>query len=324
MSKKYGFIRKTSAPKDKFELARKFSNYGIAFSYIPEGNYGVGYGGELSFAQPTKYGYFPPTATPLMKAKVGDFLISQQPLRLEHWRKLVASADLSISDELISSEQLIHTINRKITRNEIKIYPSSGDRQSSPSLKPTFISQQTELNPVLELEPETAIEVAKALGVSLPYWHEWEIATRGPYGQLYPWGNEIDLDALSLERQDYSTDTESVMGYYRYDKEIYFVHSFGDYANKPSPFGLLGLARAGREWNLCHKRQPLNEDVILRSISDLGSMAYMIPGVSKGHRSGNYKEKMHLTFSGPPLPCYAPRNVGDTLYNEAGFRLVLR
>jgi hypothetical protein len=144
------------------------------------------------------------------------------------------------------------------------------------------------------------------------------------------------LAQLSLEYQDYSVDEESVMGYYSYDQEIYFIHSFGSYANISSPFGLVELAWPGREWNYCEPDDPLADTpYILRSIADLGAMASMIPGIRPGTwgAEGWRRTKRHLAFSGPILPCYAAGTVGmqqdehgqvirEALYPEAGFRLV--
>src|SRR4051812_34533658 len=45
---------------------------------------------------------------------------------------------------------------------------------------------------------EDAAHIAASLGVSLPYWYEWEIAARGPEPFLYPWGNELDRRQLTL------------------------------------------------------------------------------------------------------------------------------
>ena len=44
-------------------------------------------------------------------------------------------------------------------------------------------------------------------------------------------------------------EDEGVMGFYRYDQEVIFIHDFKEYAQKESPFGLMDLARIGREWN---------------------------------------------------------------------------
>lgn len=121
-------------------------------------------------------------------------------------------------------------------------------------------------------------------------------------------------------------DDESVMGYYRCDQDLYFVHSFGAYQGQSSPFGLVGLAWPGREWNVGDAAALQTDDPVLRSISDLGSMAMMIPGWRPNSWGiyGWQQTRTHQTFSGPALPCYLPAAAAEKLYPKAAFRLVWR
>ncbi len=109
-------------------------------------------------------------------------------------------------------------------------------------------------------------------------------------------------------------------------------HDFKEYAQSESPFGLMDLARIGREWNRTDDTYPLpDDDFILRSLSDLGTVAVMVPGIRYNSWRNNpwiYKR----AFSRPTLPCYALSTVGENpnlgygnpLYPEAAFRIVIR
>jgi formylglycine-generating enzyme required for sulfatase activity len=304
---------------------------GVAFAHIPAGEYEVGHEGEGLLVRPPQIAFVSPTATQLSKVSAGAFWISKEPLRLSQWRKIVSHPDCSSLDGLVPSAHLKEIAVRRVTDPEITVAPSASEQQSDPDAQPRRIAQQVELDPVLTLDEARAAGVAEALGASLPRWYEWEIATRGPRGWRYPWGDEMSLSELSLEVKDYSVDEESVMGYYSYDQDVVFIRSFGSYADQASPYGLTGLARPGREWNLCHDGQPTAEErYVLRSISDLGGMAYMVPGIRPRTWGGREWPKTYvdIAFSGPILACYAPPAVGVTwdgpLYREAGFRLVYR
>jgi hypothetical protein len=317
---------------------------GFAFAHIQAGAYHVGLaegkeGISLLAKEPQVNWYAPPLTTPDKVVELEEFFISTDLLRLGHWWNILAQPALAALHDLISDDYL-NRIEAHITPQEtVTVEPAASLRQASMSqAEPLQIPAQPELDPVLTLSAGEAAQITTALGASLPSWYEWEIATRGLQGWLYPWGNELDCNQLGLEHQDYSIDEESVMGYYSYDQDVYFIHSFGPYIKMPSPFGLVGLARPGREWNCCEQGEPLpDETYILRSISDLGAMAFMIPGIRPNTWSaeGWHVTKRELAFSGPVLPCYAPgavgmrkdgdgRWVGEKLYGEAGFRLVFR
>lgn len=338
---------------------------GLAFARIPAGEYDVGLSDSdvPLLAKPPQVDWVPTLNTPGRRVATDEFLITKDVLRLSHWQQIAAHPDLSHVAELVPGEHLQRIEARRTAETTVLVEPSAGEVQSKGSgARHRRIPQQPDPDPVLTLDSRAAAKVASALGASLPRWYEWEIATRGPEGWLYPWGDEIDLEKLAIEIQDYSVDEESVMGYYSYDQYVYFVHSFGAYADTSSPFGLVGLPRAGREWNLRHKGSPdAPGRCILRSISDLGAMAFMIPGLRPHTWGGGndwYKTKKHLAFSGPVLSCYAPVTVGiresdgailervlqamsealtalekgddvralldKRLYKEAGFRLVFR
>jgi hypothetical protein len=286
---------------------------------------------------PQQTGYVPLVTTPGKRVTVEAFLISKVLLRLEQWLALISQPSLSHLADLVSIDHLIEIESCKTTETSVTIGPPASEVQwAGAKAEARQIPQQPVPNPVLTLEARLAAQVAAALGATLPAWYEWEIAVRGPQGRLYLRGNEIDLYLLSLEYQDYSIDEESVMGYYNYDQEVYFIHSFGPYLDAPSPFGLTGLAWPGREWNRCDQNEPWAETpYILRSMADLGAMASMIPGIRPGTwgAEGWHQTKRHLAFSGPVLPCYAAETVGmrrdeqgnlvgEALYSEAGFRLV--
>ncbi|MEM7343916.1 MAG: hypothetical protein AAF485_06705 [Chloroflexota bacterium] len=327
----------------QFEKRQLLTECGLTFAHITTGDYPVGFSGDQYLAKPPQHNYHAlPLATPAETVPTSEFFISKELLRLSHWMKIVAHPQLTEWADLIPTDLLEAAKQRKITTDTTEIQPTADDLQRASfedeKPKPRQIPQQLEVDPVLELSADLAMQVAEALGASLPRWYAWEIATRGSEAWLYPWGNVFNLKEISLELQDYSVDDEGVMGFYRYDQYVYFIHSFGPYADMTSPFGLSGLARPGREWNLCHQNKPTPDDAcILRSICDLGAMSFMIPGIRPMTWGfGDWlKTKKHLAFSGPILPCYAPPSVGlwidrdgdtrgEPLYDKAGFRLLFR
>ena len=198
---------------------------GLAFALVPAGVYTVGYEGEDYFAKPPQYCFVDVTVTPARRMRVDEFWISKEPLRLSHWTRITAHPEFASLAGLVSSAQLEAVARRRVTEPEIEVEPSSGDYQRDSDVQPKRIPQQVELDPVLALKPADA--------------------TREQQGWLYPWGMEMDLQKLSLEHQDYSVDTESVMGYYSYSEDMVFIHSFGEYVDSASPHGLTGLAASG-------------------------------------------------------------------------------
>lgn len=304
---------------------------GLHFARIPAGRYRVGYDARrrrplLARSPQSTLGGQPaatPTRAQWVQAK--KFLITTEPLRLSHWEKLAVAMTLPVSlDDIAIDLQRQQMPPTAVIEPRASLRQASGLLKDKTVLEPRTVQRQVETDPVIELPFQSALAVAQTVGAALPRWEEWEIATRGPQGFLYPWGNDLDVKQLTLELQDYSIDTESEMGFYCCDQDVYFFHSFGAYQTQPSPFGLGGLARCGREWNLCHAGQPLaEEDHLLRSICDLGAMAGMHPGVNPRLWDSNRWRRERETFSGPVLPCYASEKVAGGLYSRAGFRFVL-
>jgi formylglycine-generating enzyme required for sulfatase activity len=154
-----------------------------------------------------------------------------------------------------------------------------------------------------------------APAIRTPTWWEWEIAVRGPEPFLYPWGNELDVTKLRLTASD----------------DLVLIDDFGDYAKSTSPFGLRDVARIGGEWNrVDNARLPPGAAIpddggIVRSASDCGAMAYLVPGVRPS--TGGDLRLAARAFSGPIAACYGlPRPPGTHryLYATAAFRWVVR
>jgi formylglycine-generating enzyme required for sulfatase activity len=303
---------------------------GLEFAVVPAGTYPVGAdpAQQPLLALPpqsTWRGY--PLATRPQEVTAAEFAISTQPIRLSHWAKLRQRVPLEIPEARLAA-----LAARQGGADEAWAAPTESNQQAArfhadraaALLAPRRFARQPEADPVLEVSFAEAQAIAAALGASLPNWDEWEIATRGPDGWPYPWGATLDRAELALELQDYSVDDESTMGTYSFSEKVYFIHSFGRYREAVSPFGLGGLARAGREWNRCQERElPAAGDHILRSLADTGAMLYMLPGIQP-YLSPAWMEQAHLTFSGPVLACYTPPTIAPKVYGEAGFRLVLR
>ena len=297
---------------------------------IPAGTYQVGYEGEVPLALRPQIPFLLPATTPPGLRPVPAFAITTDLVRLSHWHKL--SHLFPALHHLLPAAELEQIAARVDSGTTVTVPPTAGDEQyhrargDSSEPEPRTLPRQPEPDPPLTVSWATAQAIAEVLGAELPRWDEWEVATRGREAFLYPWGNTLDTAPLSLEHQDYSVDTESDMGYYRCDQDVYFVHSFGTYGELASPFGLVGLAWAGREWNAGDAAALPTEQPILRSIADLGSMAMMIPGLRPRTWGmyGWHETKKHQAFSGPALPCYLPAEAGKGLYETAAFRLVWR
>lgn len=159
--------------------------------------------------------------------------------------------------------------------------------------------------------------------IRTPAWWEWEIAVRGPEPFSYPWGNELELAKLEL-----TTQTHAHRGG---TDELTLIEDFGDYARATSPFGLRDVVRVGVEWNrVDNTRLPPDEAMpeaggIVRSASDTGAMAFLVPGIRPN--TGGDTRLFTRAFSGPIAACYGlarPPGTSRYLYPLAAFRLVVR
>jgi hypothetical protein len=171
----------------------------------------------------------------------------------------------------------------------------------------------------LELSFADAVAYAASVGASLPRWYGWEIAVRGPEPWLWPWGDTLDLGALTWRR----------------DGEVAFIETFGAYAGCTSIFGVGDLARAGGEWNVCHAGAPTkDDDHLVRSLSDVGAMLYWMPGVRRTFLVDEPSGPRERLFSGPLPSAYGLEHGAYTvwgpdrqtahLWPKAAFRLVIR
>jgi sulfatase-modifying factor enzyme 1 len=172
-----------------------------------------------------------------------------------------------------------------------------------------------------------AQRIANEHDAALPRWYEWEIAVRGPEPFAYAWGNTLDLDRLTL-RSHWYDDGMTRPG--NKDQHLVLIDSFGSYASAVSPWGLEDVARIGREWNTCHEGQPFADDNrLVRSASDVGAMAYMVPGIRPG-TYGRDVDAKERAFSGPIAACYGHasppgHDLGrGFLWLRAAFRFVIR
>ena len=256
---------------------------GVELVEVPAGEYRLGSQMEdpaALLALPARWGPLP-GVNPRQRWTCPGGWISRSPLTVGQWRALTDDrAPGGQLAGLAGAEDLARSEGRRVVEPEVTVPPRHGEVQACGVERPPdrTLAQQMEPDPPLELPFEAAAAVAAALGLELPDWRLWEAAARGPGGLRYPWGDALDTELLSLEHQDYSVDTESTMGYYSYDQDVYFLRSFGDRAAAPSPCGLVGLARPGREWNRAAPGDPAGaQDRVLRSVCDLGNMAYMVP-----------------------------------------------
>ena len=146
---------------------------------------------------------------------------------------------------------------------------------------------------ILSVRFREGLYIAQALGMTLPTWDQWEVATRGPQGYLYPWGNVFgahsgnDISILAHDASYWWEDPVSDMGSRdrEYIVKIYtYFESFGTYTHATSPFGLIDLARQGHEWNTSgepseHGEYPVSSR-LLRSLCNLEVSPYGCVGTN--------------------------------------------
>ncbi|HEY9874745.1 MAG TPA: SUMF1/EgtB/PvdO family nonheme iron enzyme, partial [Candidatus Obscuribacterales bacterium] len=179
---------------------------GLEFVYIPSGTYTVGIPKAaahlaLDHASGLSFGDYVPET----KVTLEPFFISSKPVCLSHWHKLLHSP---FSDALKNT----------ITYDEIDLHYYNllpNNKQGYGYGFKAFLKGRHEIDPPLTLSITKSFQFAKALGVSLPYWAQWEAASRGREGFLFPWGNTFDLTQVRLSYYRYSyvwEDPESDMG----------------------------------------------------------------------------------------------------------------
>jgi formylglycine-generating enzyme required for sulfatase activity len=80
----------------------------------------------------------------------------------------------------------------------------------------------------------TARQYLKAIGLDLPTQQQWEKASRGVDGRLYPWGDEHNPRRFNVLESDIRETTE--------------VHHYAD--RGASPYGVMDMAGNVWEWTL--------------------------------------------------------------------------
>eukprot|EP01006_Ploeotia_vitrea_P009334 TRINITY_DN21915_c0_g1_i1.p1 TRINITY_DN21915_c0_g1~~TRINITY_DN21915_c0_g1_i1.p1 ORF type:complete len:871 (+),score=39.49 TRINITY_DN21915_c0_g1_i1:40-2652(+) len=257
--------------------------------------------------------YIPPR-----KVDLGGFFISVYPVRMTDWQNLMGRPEFQ--EKL--SKIVTPTLAEGYKHNYCPQY-LAGQMFGFTKHKKNQMDDTD--SPSMELPYWTAVEVATALGCRLPTWQEWEVAARGPEAFLYPWGNQLQMDAVELEKPlpvwdltlrrvvvhdaylDADANTRTFTG------RSIRVKNFGVYEYSQSPFGLRRLVRPGYEWNsanfdLSYPAGPTTH--LVRTLSDYHTQ-YILEG---GDQTGN-----HRSFTGPVVPLFA-RPYGTV--RNAAFRLV--
>lgn len=98
--------------------------------------------------------------------------------------------------------------------------------------------------PVVHVEWEMALSYCEWRGATLPTETEWEKAARGPYGRIYPWGDEFDSSKANF--CDYSCD--AIKRNENFNDGHKYTAPVGNYPDGKSLYGVLDLAGNVWEW----------------------------------------------------------------------------
>eukprot|EP00667_Euglena_gracilis_P005339 EG_transcript_5373 len=304
---------------------------GFNFINVPAGTYVLGKPAHIApervcdpQSNNTVAPYF---ADPSEWATPGDVYLSESLVTVRGWQRLVKA--LPHLAGLVTEKDL------ELCRYNI-IHPSAGGERES-----TVVEKDVpEEDPALELPFERCVTIAKALGLRLPAWQEWEAAVRGPASHLYPWGDEYDPVRVETEvlihgwrgpNPNYGKPNR--MGLKDTAVEVHHslalsrLCSWGAYADTTTALGLRDVLRFGKEWNSasrdvrCHLPEERVTDRVLRSGCDLHS-------VNDVHSWDTpVKEELlvsnHRAFSGPMAFCLRPPKHfgGGKVAPRAAFRL---
>jgi len=258
---------------------------------------------------------------PKQSVALRGFFISTRPIRLSDYRRMMQTPEYAAKLEGLLTEELLDGHRWNSTPTFVHGHPFGFERHLKDAAEDAD-------DPILELPFFKAKRFCEAVGGRLPTWQEWEAAMRGEEGWLYPWGDDLDLNALTFQKpvpweidlkpratgSDHSAlevthDSDPVRG------QSTRLHSWGVYGFGKSPFGLRAAARWGFEWNTANgdlgPGRPATH--LLRTMGDYYTQ-FIFEGGDEAKR-GN-----HRSFSGPVLPLYAMPN---RFTRAAAFRIVL-
>ncbi len=298
---------------------------GLTFVYVPAGTAPVGITRERfkfvidgsSYSDYFFSKYFPET-----QVSLPGFWIATDLFRLSHWHQLQQSC-------------FALALHKAISPQEIENYKYNWVRHVKWGMDfgfQVFAKDKIEDDPALTFTIKSSKIIAHILGAKLPTWAEWEVATRGREGYLFPWGNTFDLSQVELSYLLYRytwEDPESIMGLCRETEEIsgryYRIEGFGQYASTVSPFGLKGLMYWGMEWNTVDATDPNLKEIekkythILRSLLDCGCSRGTAEISDSESENRLLRASYHRAFSGVPLAGFM---TADFIGELGAFRLV--
>ncbi|MEM7180292.1 MAG: SUMF1/EgtB/PvdO family nonheme iron enzyme [Spirochaetota bacterium] len=282
---------------------------GLEFLFIPKGSYTIGKTKDLAFLHsPNKYSRYDFFAKE--QVELSGFYISKTVFHLSHWKQLYQSSYKKKLQKILSEEErnsYCYNFNREVSYGVFHGYQK---------IEKDF----QENDPVFTLSPDAALELASLLGLALPNYQQWEVASRGNDSWCYPGGNEISLQELKTKKYPFAyywEDPESTMGYRDSETVKGYKLRLQDLENlqaKVSPFGLSDLVTFAGEWNRS------GEEYIFRSFLDTAFAKAGVKLSDDAKQSEALEKSNHRSFCGLPLFAYGKQDCARV----AGFRLLFQ
>ena len=284
------------------------------FVFIPGGEYKVGYNAEDDRLQ---------VQTPEITVKINDYYISRKEITIGQFRKFVKYVDYlkTWQDSLIDDADKEYYLGENFSKSNLKrasvIDPAYFNHPDQPNDIRHAVDPTWENDPAAhkiswwsayaycawanKLDPNKG---------NLPTEIEWEIASRGTEGYLYPWGNKTS----ELKAAEDADDREilSKYGYYPGSTKPYDPTAKKEkpdfHVPKMNSFGIYDMAGNVGEW--CFDTYVTKLYVYLKKINTIEDAGEEIPDFSIFYK-GNASEEDILKYKIEPKLKSARVNSGD-------------